>query len=325
MLIKRPADIRSSEITDKKLYSTAASSSRAAGGPLPPSASGVLGAGCAVLHAGAAGAARQEARRTSRRARSAHRRREVNSWEQITTYNNYYEFGIDKDSPAELARDFKTEPWTVASKASATRRRKYLARRHPEGRDARRARLPAPLRRSVVDGHSVGRHSRWRTSSSAASRRRRRSSSSSRRSTMRSRCPALRPTSCDWPYVEGLRHGRSDAPADDPRRRPVRRGAAEPERRADPAGRAVEVRLQARQVDREDRVRREAAAQHLAGSAPHEYGFYANVNPKVDHPRWSQATERRIGEFFRRKTLMFNGYGDQVASLYTGMDLQKNY
>ena len=60
-------------------------------------------------------------------------------------------------------------------------------------------------------------------------------------------------------------------------------------------------------------------------AAANEYGFYANVNPTVDHPRWSQATERRIGEFFRRKTLMFNGYGDQVASLYTGMDLRKNY
>ena len=60
-------------------------------------------------------------------------------------------------------------------------------------------------------------------------------------------------------------------------------------------------------------------------AAPQEYGFYSNVNPKVDHPRWSQATERRIGEFRRRQTLMFNGYGDQVASLYAGMDLKKNY
>lgn len=60
-------------------------------------------------------------------------------------------------------------------------------------------------------------------------------------------------------------------------------------------------------------------------SAPNEYGFYANVNPEVDHPRWSQATERRIGEFFRRPTLMFNGYADQVASLYKGMDLRVNF
>jgi len=59
--------------------------------------------------------------------------------------------------------------------------------------------------------------------------------------------------------------------------------------------------------------------------APNEYGFYANVNPNVDHPRWSQAKERRLGEFFRRPTLMFNGYGDQVVSLYAGMDLRKYY
>jgi sulfoxide reductase catalytic subunit YedY len=60
-------------------------------------------------------------------------------------------------------------------------------------------------------------------------------------------------------------------------------------------------------------------------AAPNEYGFYANVNPEVDHPRWSQARERRVGEFFKRKTLMFNGYADQVASLYTGLDLRKNF
>ena len=60
-------------------------------------------------------------------------------------------------------------------------------------------------------------------------------------------------------------------------------------------------------------------------SASNEYGFYSNVNPTVDHPRWSQATERRIGEFFKRKTLMFNGYADQVQGLYAGMDLKKNY
>src|SRR3990170_4417582 len=59
--------------------------------------------------------------------------------------------------------------------------------------------------------------------------------------------------------------------------------------------------------------------------APHEYGFYANVNPEVDHPRWSQARERRVGELFKRRTLMFNGYGDQVASLYAGMDLRRNF
>ena len=93
---------------------------------------------------------------------------------------------------------------------------------------------------------------------------------------------------------------------------------------------AVEVRLQVGQVDREDPLHREAAAdQRGNGPAPSEYGFYSNVNPEVDHPRWSQATERRIGEdgFLqrKRKTLMFNGYADQVGQLYAGMDLRKNF
>jgi len=74
------------------------------------------------------------------------------------------------------------------------------------------------------------------------------------------------------------------------------------------------------------RIRLVESQPHTAwnDSAPQEYGFYSNVNPNVDHPRWSQATERRIGDFFKRKTLMFNGY-DEVASLYTGMDLKKNF
>jgi len=85
----------------------------------------------------------------------------------------------------------------------------------------------------------------------------------------------------------------------------------------------VEVWLQERQVDRQDPLCREAAAHRLDAPAPREYGFYSNVNPQVDHPRWSQAKERRIGEFRKRSTLMFNGYGAQVAQLYRGMDLKK--
>ncbi len=138
--------------------------------------------------------------------------------------------------------------------------------------------------------------------------------------------PGVRQPVLRWPYLEGLRMDEAMHPLAILGRRPLRRGDAEAGRRADPADRALEVRLQERQVDRPDPLRREAAAQHLAGdAASSEYGFYSNVNPTVDHPRWTQATERRIGEFFRRKTLMFNGYGDQVASLYAGMDLKRNY
>ena len=92
----------------------------------------------------------------------------------------------------------------------------------------------------------------------------------------------------------------------------------------------MEIRLQEREVDREDPLSSSKQPKTSWNEyAPNEYGFYSNVNPNVDHPRWSQATERRIGEdgFFtpKRKTLMFNGYGDQVASLYQGMDLKANF
>jgi len=93
-------------------------------------------------------------------------------------------------------------------------------------------------------------------------------------------------------------------------------------------GRALEVRIQEREVDRTDPLHRQAAGHGWQKSNPSEYGFYSNVNPQRDHPRWSQKSERRLGEEIfsrRRPTLMFNGYADQVASLYAGMDLMKLY
>jgi sulfoxide reductase catalytic subunit YedY len=87
----------------------------------------------------------------------------------------------------------------------------------------------------------------------------------------------------------------------------------------------VEIRLQEPKSIVRIRLVGEQPKTAWEKAAPNEYGFYSNVNPSVDHPRWSQATERRIGEFLRRNTPMFNGYADQVASLYTGMDLRKNY
>ena len=122
-----------------------------------------------------------------------------------------------------------------------------------------------------------------------------------------------------WPYVEGLRMDEAMHPLTLLGRRPLRRGAAEPERRADPPGGAVEVRLQGHQVDRARDVRRERAAQHLEAAAVRRSTASTPTSiPQVDHPRWTQGSERRLGEFFRRKTLLFNGYGDQVASLYSG-------
>jgi methionine sulfoxide reductase catalytic subunit len=137
--------------------------------------------------------------------------------------------------------------------------------------------------------------------------------------------PGQRRPVLQWPYVEGLRMDEAShpltllAPA-------CTAGPADAERRAAPGAQPLEVRVQGGQVDRPHPLRRAPAEDDLEPvSAPSEYGFYANVNPQVDHPRWSQARERRIGELRRRPTLMFNGYADQVASLYSGMDLRRNY
>ena len=148
----------------------------------------------------------------------------------------------------------------------------------------------------------------------AASRRRARSTSRSRRcSTPDADAGPADARVLDWPYVEGLRIDEAMHPLTILAVGPLRQGAAEPERRAAAAGGALEVRLQEHQVDRARSAssRTQPPTTLEPRSAPNEYGFYANVNPDVDHPRWSQATERRIGELRRRKTLPFNGYADR--------------
>ena len=219
----------------------------------------------ALLRGGAARAARAQAR--ERQEEPAQPTDEKpNTWEQITTYNNFYEFGTDKDVAGDVrAAASRPSRGRSPSRASAPRPAtcnledilKWLPL---EERIYRHA-----LRRGVVDGDSVGRLPAGRLHQAVRADRRRRSSSSSPRSTIRSRCPASAQPVLRLAVRRRPAHGRGDAPADDPRRRPVRRGAAEPERRAAAAGGAVEVRLQEHQVDRQDPLRREAAAEHVAG------------------------------------------------------------
>src|SRR5208283_3355537 len=120
------------------------------------------------------------------------------------------------------------------------------------------------------------------------------------------RFPGQKRNVLDWPYVEGLRLDEAMHPLT-----------------------ILAVGLYGDVLPNQDgapiRLVEKQPVSAWTKAAPTEYGFYSNVNPNVDHPRWSQAKERRIGEFFKRPTLMFNGYGDQVASLYTGMDLKKNF
>ena len=137
--------------------------------------------------------------------------------------------------------------------------------------------------------------------------------------------PGQRDTVLDWPYVEGLRLDEAMHPLTIlavglyGEVLPNQNGA--PLRLVVPwkyGFKSIKSIVRIRFVERQPR-------RSWQRQNPSEYGFYSNVNPQVDHPRWSQATERRLGEFFKRKTLMFNGYADQVARLYAGMDLRKNY
>jgi sulfoxide reductase catalytic subunit YedY len=142
--------------------------------------------------------------------------------------------------------------------------------------------------------------------------------------------PAQKPTlfglsGIDWPYVEGLRLDEAMHPLT--LLTVGMYGQVLPNQNGAPLRIVVPWKYGFKSAKSIVRIRLVSQQPKTAWekAQPREYGFYSNVNPEVDHPRWSQATERRIGEFLRRKTLMFNGYADQVASLYAGMDLRKNY
>ena len=206
MLIKRPADIRSSEITDKKLYFEPAGV-HARGRPAAGAAAGagVFWAADATLSA-AEPAPHGRKLENVKPSELSVTNEKANSWEQITTYNNFYEFGTDKEDRRRCyAKSLKTEPWTVVVEGECAKPAEYTLEDILKGADARRADLPAALRRGVVDGDSVGRLPAVRTSSSGSSRRRRRNSSSSTRWPIPRRCPASGRRSLRWPYIEGLR------------------------------------------------------------------------------------------------------------------------
>jgi methionine sulfoxide reductase catalytic subunit len=247
----------------------------------------------------------------------------------ITTYNNFYEFGVNKDDPARLAGTLKPRPWTVKVEGFCAKPRAY---------DIDEILRMAPLEERIyrlrcVEGWSMV--IPWIGFPLATLVKRVEPTSQAKFVEFTTlldpeQFPAQRKSlfnfaSLDWPYTEGLRLDEALHPLTlltvglYGQVLPNQNGA--PIRVVVPwkygfksAKSIVRIRL----VDKQPKTAWNTAA-------PQEYGFYSNVNPTVDHPRWSQATERRIGEFRRRKTLMFNGYAEQVASLYAGMDLRKFY
>ena len=319
MLIRRPrpgesARIRPSEITSESVYLSRRTLLQAA------LAAGVAGLGSAWAEPASATATELKVRRNDRYSISD----KPNSYEDITSYNNFYEFGTDKGDPAANSARFQPQPWSVAVSGEAEKTGTFALEDllKPHALEERVYRLRCVEAWSMVIpwvGIPLGDVlKRFKPTSRARY--------VAFKTVMRpSEMPGQRYGVLDWPYVEGLRMDEAMHPLAllvvglYGKTLPNQNGA--PLRLVTPwkygfkgIKSIVEIRFTEKQPPTSWNI-----------SAPHEYGFYANVNPSVDHPRWSQATERRIGELFRRPTLMFNGYADQVASLYAGMDLRKNY
>ena len=302
MLIRRPPDIPSSDITDESLFWNRRSFIKAAG----------LGAAAITLLP--RGWRRLESNTDDK----------LTPYEDVTGYNNFYEFGTDKGDPKANATHFRTQPWKVEIAGEVNKPASYdlddlLNGFTPIERVYRHRCVEAwsmvvpwlgiPLA-GIIDKLGPTSKAKFVEFTTILDP---------------SQMPGQRSNILPWPYVEGLRMdearhpltmlvtGLYGKPLPNQNGAPLR--LIVPWKYGFKGGKSiVKIRFTEQQPMNTWNI-----------AAPNEYGFYANVNPEVDHPRWSQARERRVGEFFKRKTLMFNGYADQVASMYAGMDLRKNF
>jgi methionine sulfoxide reductase catalytic subunit len=247
---------------------------------------------------------------------------ELTPYDLVTTYNNFYEFGPGKDDPSRLAGRFTPRPWTVTVDGLVARPGQYdlddFLRPHTV--EDRIYRLRCVEAWSMVIP--------WRGIPLAAVLSRVEPQPSARyvefTTVLRpSELPGQRRAILDWPYVEGLRLDEAMHPLT--LLATGLYGRDLPNQNGAPLRLVVPWKYGFKSIKSIVRIRLTEAMPVNTWQAmqPREYGFYANVNPTVDHPRWSQARERRIGEVRRRPTLMFNGYADQVAHLYRGMDLRR--
>ena len=315
MLIKRAERFTSNDVTDPALYlSRRELMAGAAAWALLP------GASAAALPAPAPLQATRNVGRSLNEPPT--------KYEHATTYNNFYEFGVDKDDPARLAGSLRPRPWSVRVDGLVQK---------PKTFDIDELLRLFPLEERVYALRCVEAWSMvipWIGFPLAALLGRVEPAGSARFVEFTTlldpeQFPGQRPgffgSSLDWPYVEGLRL--------DEALHPLTLvtvgmyGRVLPNQNGAPIRVVVPWKYGFKSAKSIVRIRlvREQPATAWARANPREYGFYSNVNPAVSHPRWSQATERRIGEFRRRTTLPFNGYADQVAALYTGMDLRKHY
>ena len=317
MLIKRPSDIPPSEITPEPIYRRRRELMQAA-------AAGAIIAATGWTAGGARAATKPAALEQSIAQSRFSTPEKPNTWEAITEYNNYYEFGTGKSDPAENAHRLKTRPWEVVVDGEVAKPRTFsieeLLKLPLEERIYRLRCVEAwsmvipwvgfefNKLAALVEPTSKAKFVEFTTVLQPEN------------------MPGTRRQVLDWPYVEGLRIDEAMHPLTIMgvglygRVLPNQNGA--PVRLVVPwkygfkSGKSI-VRI--RFTEQQPRTAWEKAA-------PQEYGFYSNVNPNVNHPRWSQGREKRLPSFFAtRDTQLFNGYADQVAQLYAGMDLRKHY
>ncbi|HEU5208301.1 MAG TPA: protein-methionine-sulfoxide reductase catalytic subunit MsrP [Longimicrobiales bacterium] len=303
MLIRRPPDVASSEITPESVYLDRRR---------------FLGAAVGAIAVSSCNRDEGEAQTV------AEAQEELTPWESVTTYNNFYEFGTGKEDPSRNAHTLQTRPWSIAVEGHVAKPAVYdledfIAPHTLEDRVYRLRCVEAwsmvipwrgfPLRDLItrVEPTSKARFVEFTTLHAPE------------------QMPGQRVPILDWPYVEGLRL--------DEAMHPLTLMVTGLYGRDLPNQNGAPLRLivpwkygfkSIKSIVRMRFVETQPVSSWMAAN-PREYGFYANVNPDVDHPRWSQARERRIGELRRRETTLFNGYGEQVASLYSGMDLRRNF
>lgn len=319
MLIGKPADIRPSEITSESNYLNRRDFMRAgaiAGGtlltPISMSAMIPVSQGAALGDVGNSAFSTGEA---------------PNSFEDISTYNNFYEFGLDKDDPAANAKNFKTRPWTIEVEGHANKTGVYDLDDflRPFDLEERIYRMRCVEAWSMVIpwvGISLAEVIKYFEPTSKAKYVAFETLNDPQQ------MPGVRRRVLDWPYREGLTIAEATNPL------PILAvgiyGKVIPNQNGAPIRLVVPWKYGFKGIKSIVKIRFTSTRPKTSWnmSAPREYGFYANVNPEVNHPRWSQARERRIGAgiFARKqKTLMFNGYGEQVAHLYENLNLRRNF
>lgn len=320
MLIKNSNDIPSSEITGQKLFYSRREFLSASTLSLGAIAAGLSAP--ALMLAGANAEANTPAKLSNLRKSTFSITEPPTPYKDITSYNNFYEFGTDKYSPAQLAHTLSPRPWTITVEGEVKKSRTF---------DIDALLKLAPLEERIyrmrcVEGWSMV--IPWVGFSLSELIKQAEPNGNAKYLEFVSlhdpkQMPGQRSSVLDWPYVEGLRM--------DEAMHPLTLlalglyGEVLPNQNGAPVRLVTPWKYGFKNAKSIVKIRFTSTPTMSSWmkANPREYGFYANVNPEVDHPRWSQGRERRIGEFSKRDTLMFNGYTEQVAHLYAGMDLKK--